>query len=337
MLKVIRAWWWSLFLFAQANDTAGGGGGNDTVAGGSGSGNDTAAGGGAGAGAGNDTAAGGSGNDTMAGGAAGKQNNWRDDLAGGDPKKIERLSRYATPNAVADALMSVQERISKGELRSNVPYPEKGTDKEKADWRAEQGIPPTAADYYPALKLSDGRQIKDEDKPRVDGFLAKLHAKNASPDVVSATLDHYYELVAEETAKREESDKQQTQAARDSLIAEMGLPEFKANYNLVMGMFEMVPASVKDLLIGGRLADGQPIFGNAEVFKGLTQWARTINPAAALVPGSGKEVAGAIEAEIAKYEKQMREDRAGWNKNAKGQQHYLQLVEARDRASGQKK
>lgn len=332
-----------LFLYAQAagggadtggggNDTVGGaGGGNDTVAGGAG--NATVSGGSGGA----DTVAGGAGNDTAPGGAGGQQKNWREDLGGGDPKKVERLSRYATPNAVADALMSVQERISKGELRSNAPFPEKGTDAEKTAWRAEQGIPAKAEEYFTAMKLDGDRKIADEDKPNMTVLVDRMHAANATPAQTAAAVNTYYALVEKETTRRAEQDIADVQATRDSLISSMGLPEFKANYNLVMGMFDMVPAEVKDVFIHGRLANGKPMLGDPKVFEGLVQWARTINPASALVPGSGTETAGAIEGEIAKYEKMMRTDRDAWNKDTKGQARYLQLVEARDRAAPAKK
>lgn len=344
-MRLVRAWFSSLFLYIGADTTGGGGGGADTVSGGSaggnGGGNSTVAGGSGGdtisGGSGNDTAPGGGGgsggNDTTPGGAGGQQKNWREDLAGGDPRKVERLSRYATPNAVADALMSVQERISKGELRSNVPFPDKGTDAEKTAWRAEQGIPPTADKYE--ITLAAGRKIDEASKPHVDAFVGKLHGVNASPAVVNAALNAYYDEVEATTNARLEKDNGDIQATRDSLISEMGLTEFKQNYNLVMGMFEGMPAKAKDLFMRGRLSDGTPILGNVEVFKGLTQWARDINPAAALVPGNSG-TPDAIEGEIAKIEKMMRDDRAGYNKDPKIEKRYLQLIEARDKANPKK-
>lgn len=321
-------------LYAEAGEGGGGGGGGaDTGAGGS----DTMA-----AGGGADTMAAGNGQDTGTG-AAGNDaikfpEKWRDGLAAGDVKKIERLSRYGTPQAVADALLSVQERISKGELRSNVPFPEKGTDAEKAEWRKEQGIPADPKEYYPTLKLAGDRTIPDEDKPKVDGFIAKMHEKNANPVVVSAALDAYYERVEEATNERIELDKTQVQATRDQLIATQGLPEFKTNMNLVNGMIEMVPEKVRDLFKGARLADGSPLLGgNADVFMGLVEMARAINPIGAVVPNTGDNSAATIDAEIAKNVKMMSTDRKGWDADPKNQARHLQLLEAQARAKGQGK
>ncbi len=339
MNRLLRMLFLNVVLMAEANDTGGGGGGNDTVGGGGG-GNDTAGGGASGnstvsGGSGSDTVQSGAGNDTVAGGSGGQikfPDNWRDGLAGSDPRKAERLSRYGTPQAVADALISVQERISKGELRSNVPFPDKGTDQEKTAWRAEQGIPVKAEDYYPALKLDGDRKIPDEDKAKFDPLIQRMHGANATPAQTAAAIDTYYSMVEQETNRRAEQDKKDVEDTRDTMVAKMGLPEFKANYNLVQGMFEMVPAKVKDALMYGRLSNGKPILGDPDVFEGLTHWARQINPAAALVPNASGNTAGAIDDQIKAYEKMMRDDRAGWNKDDKAQKHYRDLIDARDRA-----
>jgi hypothetical protein len=327
--------WIRYFLQDAADDKTGGAGGGTGATGadtgGAGDGADTGAAGddkGSGAGdAGKGAAAGDAG-----AGAFKFPENWREGLATGDVKKIERLSRYATPQAVADALLSVQARISAGELRSNVPFPEKGTDAEKAEWRKEQGLPETHDKYE--LKLRDGLTIPAEDKDRIGSFTQALHAKNAPPAVVSQAVEWYYDEVAKATEERATKDKAAVESTRDSLVAEMGVAEFKTNLNLVNGMIETMPASVKELFKGGRLADGTPLFGgNADAFKGLADWARKINPVTALVPGAGANTASAINDEIKKYETMMREDRPGWNKDTAGQKRYQELIAARE-ASG---
>lgn len=324
--------WIRYFLQDQAGDTGGGGGGADTVAGGGGT--DTVAGGG-----GKDTVAGAGGADTAAGGSGTDAikfpENWREGLAAGDVKNIEKLSRYATPQAVANALLSVQARISAGELRSNVPFPEKGTDKEKAEWRKEQGLPETHDKYE--LKLRDGMTVPAEDKERIGSFTKAMHDRNASPAAVNQGIEWYYDEVARVTAERAEKDTTSVQATRDALVAEMGIPEFKTNMNLVNGLIETMPTAVKDLFKGGRLADGTPLFGgNVDVFKGLAEWARQINPVTALVPGAGANTASAINDEIKKIETLMREDRPAYNKDAAMQRRYQQLLEARDASGTQK-
>ena len=318
------------FLYDEAGDQGDSGGGAGAGAGGGGA--DTVAGA-----AGADTSAGAGGQDTVTGGAGGQPapikfpENWREGLAAGDVKKIERLSRYSTPQAVSDALLAVQARIGAGELRSNVPFPEKGTDQEKADWRKEQGLPETADKYD--LKLKPGLVIGEEDKPRIDSFTKALHGKNASPAAVSEAVNWYYDEIDRVTNERLELDKTQVQSTRDSLISEMGIPEFKANMNLVNGMMDMMPQAVRDLFTGGRLADGSPILGgNPLVFKGLADWARKINPAAALVPGAGANTASAINDEIKKYDTMMREEPTKWFKDAAGNKRYQELIDARNAA-----
>lgn len=335
MLVLIKRLFGNAFLMDEAGVDGGGGaaggaaGGNDTLSGGSG--NDT----GQGAG-GQDTTAGAGGQDTSGGGQARFPDNWREGLAGGDPRKVERLSRYGTPQAVADALVSVQERISKGELRSNVPFPEKGTDQEKTAWRAEQGIPAKADDYFTAMKLPDTAKIPEADKPKMAVLMERMHSVNATPAQTQAAVETYYTMVQEETNRITEKDKQYVEETRDAMVSKMGLPEFKANYNLVTAMFDMMPAKVKDSMMYGRLANGKPILGDPDVFEGLTQWARAINPAGALVPNAGGNTAGAIDDEIANIEKDMRTDRAAYNKDSKKQARYMELLSARDRANPKK-
>ena len=305
---------------------AGAAGAASGAAGAGAAGNGDGAQGGSGAGAGNAGAAAAAGNTDQ----IKFPEKWRDGLGNGDPKKVERLSRYATPQAVADALLSVQERISRGELRSNVPFPDKGTVEEQNAWRKDQGIP-DAPDKY-EIKLSGDKAIPENDKPLVNEFLKSLHVVNASPAVASAALDSYYNMVAKTTQLRAEKDAQTVQQVRDNLIADMGLPEFKQNQNLVEGMLQLMPEKVRDLFKMGRLANGDPIYGgNADVFKGLAEWARKINPVTAVVPGAGENTAGAIDTEISKIEKTMREDRNTYNKDQKMQDRYLELLDARTR------
>ncbi len=150
-------------------------------------------------------------------------------------------------------------------------------------------------------------------------------------------MDWYYKQVEKVTQERAAKDTQEIQSTRDSLIAEMGLEEFKTNQNLIEAMFEMMPAGVRDKFKFGRTADSKPLYGgDADIFKGFAQWARTINPAGALVPGSGANSAGAIDEEIAKIEKDMRTDRAAYDKDEKKQARYLQLLGAKERSGTQK-
>jgi len=332
--------------FLQDDDPNAGGGGGQTQGPTGGAGDTGNTGNAGGTGGSGDTGNGGgkaTGGDT--GGAGGNTgasdgarvigpDNWREIMAAGDPKRVERLSRYATPDAVANALLSTQEKISKGELRSNTPFPDKGTAEEQAAWRQSQGLPVSPDKYE--LQLRDGFVVGAEDKPMIDAFLGKLHGVNASPAVASAAVDFYYDLVERETEARLNKDKEQVQQSRDSLVAEMGLADFKQNEGLVSAMMEMMPADVKDLFKGARLADGTPLYGgNPQVFKGLAEWARKINPVTALVPGAGANTANAINDEIAKYEKMMRDDSKAWFADDKAQKRYQELVAARERSGTQ--
>jgi hypothetical protein len=65
--------------------------------------------------------------------------------------------------------------VSSGELKANVPFPEKGTDEEKAAWRKDAGIPDKPEAYD--LKFEDGFVVGEDDKPMVDELPQAAHER----------------------------------------------------------------------------------------------------------------------------------------------------------------
>jgi hypothetical protein len=78
---------------------------------------------------------------------------------------MKRLERYATPKDIADALLSVQERISAGELRSVLP--KNATPEQVAQWRRRTASRKHAEKYELKLKTgsSSGRGQADHRRP----------------------------------------------------------------------------------------------------------------------------------------------------------------------------
>ena len=254
---------------------------------------------------------------------------WRESYAGQDDKLLKRLGRYASPKAAFDALISAQDKISRGELKK--PLGPNASPDELAAFRADQGIPESHDKYE--LKLSEGRVIGETDKPLIDKFLESMHGKNATPDQVSAGVDAYYDVVEEMQANRYEADEDFKRQSEDALRAEFG-NDFRRNMNMIGGLLAGAPGGVKDMLMEARTEDGTRIINSPDTLRWLTQLAREINPVAAVVPGAGANAGQAISDELASITKLMGDPKSEYWKGPKAeamQERFRQLAGAKER------
>ena len=259
-------------------------------------------------------------------------NDWRKNIAGEDDKLLKRLERYASPKALSDALVSVQNRISAGELRGTLP--KNATEEQVKQWREENGVPESPEKYE--LALPKGLVIGEDDKPIIDDMLKSLHGVNATSAQVSQAVSFYYSAIEKAESDRQAADATAARAAEDALRNEWG-PEFRANMNAIDGLLATAPGDVKEQIKFGRLADGTPIMANADAIRWLNSLSREINPVTTLVPNAGADVSGSIDAEIKAIEKDMGapkgspEHKAYWGDD-KRQARYRALLEAKDRS-----
>jgi len=245
---------------------------------------------------------------------------WRDKAAGGDAAKAARLARYASPQALADALIAAQNKIRTGEVK-----PVLGKDakpEEVAAFREAHGIP-EAPDKYDLGDLT----VPDGEKPMVTKFLESAHKVNMTPEQVKASLSAYTEISEVARNERLAQDNEIKNTAEDALRAEWG-NDYRVNINLVTNLLDTAPEGLRDKLLRGRLADGTPIGSSVEALKFLVGVARERNPAGVVVP-SGIATAQSVSDEIQKIEKAMRDDRAAYNRDDKMQARYRQLLEWR--------
>lgn len=245
---------------------------------------------------------------------------WRAKFSGGDEQKAARLQRYASPQAVADALIAAQNKLRSGEVK-----PVLGKDakpEEIAAFREAHGIPAEPSKY----DLGD-LAIVTEEKALVDKFLTSAHGVNMTPEQVRASLAAYTEISEAARNERATQDQEIKATAEDKLRAEWG-PEYRTNLNLVTNMLDAGPEGLRDKLLRGRLADGTPIGSSVEALQFLVGLARERNPAGVVTP-SGVVSAQNVDDEIQKIEKTMRENRAAYNRDEAMQARYRQLLEWR--------
>lgn len=245
---------------------------------------------------------------------------WRSRFAGGDESKTARLQRYASPQAIADALIAAQNKLRSGEVK-----PVLGKDakpEELAAFREAHGIPETP-DKYDIKDLD----IAAEEKPLVEKFLASAHGVHMTPEQVKTSLAAYSEIAEAARNDRAVKDQEAKNAAEDALRAEWG-QEYRVNLNLITNLLDAAPEGLRDKLLRGRLADGTPIGSSPEALRFLAGLAREKNPAGVVVP-SGVVTAQSVDDEIQKIEKVMRENRTAYNRDEAMQARYRQLIEWR--------
>lgn len=246
---------------------------------------------------------------------------WREKAAGGDAKKLQRLTRYTSPQAIADALIAAQNKISAGDLK--VALGKDAKPEEIAAYREAHGIP-EAPDKYDLT----GLDFAAAEKAMVDKFLVSAHSANMTPTQVRASLDAFSKLSEDARNTRLSDDNDLKTKAEDKLRSEWG-NEYRTNINLITNLLDGAPAGFRDKFLHGRLSDGTPIGSDPEALQFLVNVARERNPAGVVVP-SGVATESAVMDELSKIEKLMRTDRAAYNKDEAMQARYRELLVYRE-------
>jgi hypothetical protein len=258
-------------------------------------------------------------------GAWGKD--WREKLAKGDAKRLERLGRFASPEALLDAQEAAQRKISEG-LKPKGKPGEKATDEDWKAYRKENNIPDAVDDFVKAIVLPDKRQIGDDDKPIVAAFAERAIKKGIAPADMAEMVDEYYAMQEEQQFQQATADAKNRKESEAELKKEWG-GDFAGNIAAMRPYFEGVDKDLFANLIGGRLADGRKIGDHPGVLRFFVTKAVAENPMATIVPTGGQGV-DTLNNEIAAMEKRMRDDRVEWHKDTAAQERYRKLITARE-------
>ncbi len=253
--------------------------------------------------------------------------NWREEMAGGDEKKLTRLGRFDQPGRVLDSYLELEQKHSSADIRS--PFPDKGSDDDKATWRESNNVPAEAGGYFDGLP--DGITVSEEDRAGMDTLAEAMHAVNASPVQTHAAMGAYYSVVENLKDVRAELDVTAKRDTDDDLDELYGTAGRRRNINDLSSWIGTAGDEVKADILGARTPDGTPLGSNSDFLKWMIGQMRALNPLVT-VPGLGAgDPALAINDEIAEIEKVIANDGKAYRADKKMNARYLTLIEARDK------
>ena len=245
--------------------------------------------------------------------------NWRELYAGQDEKKLNHLSRYASPSAAFDGLIATKTKISSGEYKPIVPFPEQGTDEEKALWREQNNIPSDVNGYE-----FDG--IDESDKEFISDLSNRLLEKNVPKQYAGEFVEFLKEQDQKAAQFEEEADANAKQAAEDKLHLEWG-NDYRRNINMIHGLLDS--KGLSEVILNGRGPDGIPLGSNPDVMKALADLAFELNPVSTLVPTVPGNPGASIQDEIDAIKAKM--GTPEYINNEAMQERYRVLLDHRDR------
>ena len=258
--------------------------------------------------------------------------NWPDDwrtkmIADLDEGDAKLLERYADPQSIAKALVGANKRISEGFKPE--PFPEDGTDEQKAAWRESAGIPAAAADY--AQNVGDGIVIGEDDSELFASFAETAHAMNMPQEHFDAAAKWYMEHASQQTELREEQDVEDSGKLDTELSDEYGAGEYKANKNNLLGVLTAhLPKESLEALLNARMPNGTGVFNDKGVVQGLIKIARELNPIPTLV-SAGNDPGKSIENRLKEFGEIRKKDYDAWMANDALRSEERELLEARDK------
>jgi hypothetical protein len=212
--------------------------------------------------------------------------NWREALGRGDAARMKRLERYATPDAIADALLATQDRLRRG---AQMPLlPDDATEDEIKEFRKANGVPDKASDY--GLAFPDGTTPSEAEKLRLSGFQEFMHSKHIPPAHVKAAFEYYTAVQEHAQQERVEQVTEMNAQAVAELRKEYPGREFKRNMTIAEEFlsrhFEGDEAAL-DQVLQAYLPNGMQVKNFPPFIKGLVRMGRAGADEEALIGGDG--------------------------------------------------
>jgi hypothetical protein len=254
---------------------------------------------------------------------------WRNELVdslgleGDDAtKRLAQLGRVTDMQSFTKNYFEAQDKIREGV--KPVGLGENPTDEQIAEYRETNGIPDSAEGYGDALE--EGLVLGDTDSRIMDEVFKVAHDLNIPSDQMGQLTNAMLTARAAEEQQIVQQDGLDTQNTRTMLNEQWGA-DYQTNINMIQGLTQQLPESIRDDFMNARMADGRAMFNSPEVAQFFADVARKVNPAGTVVPNSANPTE-AIDSEITKLEARMGTDE--WHKDSKAQQRYLDLITAQD-------
>lgn len=268
------------------------------------------------------------------------RDDWREVLANGDAKELERLKRFNDPSMVYKSFRAMEQKMSTGELKAQLPAD--ATPEQLTEYRKANGIPETPEGYL--KDLPSNIVIGEQDKALFGDFAKEMHEANASPKEVQAALGWYYKFATKLQAEDAKAAATFRQGAEDTLRTAWG-KDYHENLERGGEVLAMAPEEIRSLIQNARLPeytrpDGTKVPAVAlgdhpDVAKWLSSISREINPARTLAPAGVGGAAGTVNDEIAAIEKFIQTNRGEYFKDNAKQARYRDLLAFRDKLKTQ--
>lgn len=251
--------------------------------------------------------------------------NWREQLAAGNAEHLKTLERFKTPVDLYGAYGSLRQKLSSGELRAVVPFPDKGTPEEQNAWRTTNQIPEKPEDYNLAQYLPKDFKVDDDDKAIFDSMAKDLHANNVPNGAAKALVSWFNTERTKRTEAAVDRDMQFQKDSEDALRTKWG-NDYRPNMARMDAFFAMAPAGLAEKLNAARFGDGSRVAMDPAFIEFVVDLSRQVNPAGVMLPGKGGTLSQSVEEELKGIDKRMREDRQGYDKDEPQQARYRELL-----------
>ncbi len=116
------------------------------------------------------------------------------------------------------AYREMEREFSKGGLM-RVPG-EDASEDEISRYRTAIGVPDSASEYLDVLKLENGAELGEAEKPIAQMFADIAHESNTTPEAFNALVNKYFEVETAQLENMIESDSQRRSAGETELRQE---------------------------------------------------------------------------------------------------------------------
>ena len=259
---------------------------------------------------------------------------WREKYANGDEATLKRLERFSDESAFFNSYRALEQKLTSGEYKQVVPYPENGTDEQKAEWRKQHDIPDQPTAYVEGLKLPNGMVPGEQDKPGLDRLAEFAQQKKWSKDQYNAVVEAYYHEMDAATNAREAADDQYHNATEDTLRGEWG-NDYRRNINAIHNLLNGAAPEVRDELFGGRTASGQIIGDHPETLRWLADLSMQVLPESRILPANAGS--DAFKSELDKLESMAKDATSEYYEGVEAKQlqrRHLELLEIQEKIQG---